>query len=82
MVPGGAPQMAFPGQLANVRVGGGGLFSVEKAICPSVSSERLVPTGRKRDGYLKMGRRQDEKRRGGMQERMMKGRKEGRNGEG
>lgn len=58
------------------------MFSVEKAICPSVSSERLVPTGRKRDGYLKMGRRQDEKRRGGMQERMMKGRKEGRNGEG
>lgn len=35
------------------------MFSVAKAICPSVSSERLVPTGRKRDGYLKMGRMED-----------------------
>lgn len=33
----------------------GGLFSAEKAICPSVSNERRVPTGRRRDGYLKMG---------------------------
>lgn len=40
------------------------LFSVEKAICPSVSSGRLVPTGRKRDGYLKMGRMEDKIKRG------------------
>lgn len=29
---------------------GGGLFSVEMAICPSVSSERRVPTRRNPDG--------------------------------
>lgn len=44
--------------------GGGGVFSVEKAICPSVSSERLVPTGRERDGYLKMRRMEDKMKRG------------------
>lgn len=42
----------------------GGLFSVEEAICPSVSSRRPVPTGRQRGGYLKMGRIED-KTRGG-----------------
>ncbi len=62
--------------------GGGGLFSVEKAICPSVSSERLVPTGRKRDGYLKKNGRQDEGSRGVMQERMKNGKMEGINKEG
>lgn len=64
------------------------MFSVEKAICPSVSSEGLVPTGRKRDGHLKMGRRKDgrrdEERRGVMEgqreemkEETEEGRKEG-----
>lgn len=51
-------------------VGGkrGGLFSVEKAICPSVSGEELEPTGSKLDGYLKKnGRRDEEKRRGKME---------------
>lgn len=45
-------------------VGGGCLFSVEEAICPSVSSGRPEPTGRQRGGYLKMGRIED-KTRGG-----------------
>lgn len=68
MVPGGAPQMAFPGQLLVVGLGVcwggvGCLFSVEKAICPSVSSGTPVPTGRKRDGYLKMGRMEDKMKR-------------------
>lgn len=40
------------------------MFSVEKAICPSVSSGRPVPTGRKRDRYLKMGRMEDKMKRG------------------
>lgn len=73
MVPGGAPQMAFPGQLLVVGLyvcvclyggWGGCLFSVEEAICPSVSSGRPEPTGRQRGGYLKMGRIED-KTRGG-----------------
>lgn len=56
---------------------GGILFSVEKAICPSVSSERRVPTGRKGVGYLKMGRMEDKMKKGGVQqERRMKDRKE------
>lgn len=58
------------------------MFSVEKAICPSVSSEGLVPTGRKRDGHLKMGRRkdggQDEERRGVMEGQREEMKKEGR----
>lgn len=48
----------------------GGLFSVEKAICPSVSSQRPEPTGRKADGYLKVGRMGNEEEEG-----MTKGRR-------
>lgn len=46
--------MAFPGYLASFE-SGWGWFSVEKAICSSVSSEDPVPTGRERDRYLKKG---------------------------
>lgn len=46
------------------------LFSVEKAICPSVSSQRLEPTGRKADGYLKVGRMDKEE-----EQAMAKGRR-------
>lgn len=46
--------------------GSGGLFSVEKAICPSDGSEGLVPTGKKRERYLKMGRTEDKIKRGVM----------------
>lgn len=69
--------MAFPGQLASIGDGGEGVFSVEKAICPSVSSERLVPTGRARDGYLKMRRMEDKMKRGEETCRRGGGRKEG-----
>lgn len=56
---------------------GGILFSVEEAICPSDNSERRVPTGRKRVGYLKMRRMKGEMKKGGVaQERRMKGREE------
>lgn len=46
------------------------MFSVEKAICPSVSSPRLEPTGRKAGGYLKVGRMDNEEEEG-----MTKGRR-------
>lgn len=46
------------------------MFSVEKAICPSVSSQRPEPTGRKADGYLKVGRMGNEEEEG-----MTKGRR-------
>lgn len=35
------------------------MFSVEKAICLSVSTESLMPTDRGRDRYLKMERMKD-----------------------
>lgn len=55
------------------------MFSVEKAICPYVSSEGLLPTGRKRDGYLKMRRMEDKMKR---EDGMMTGRTGGINTEG
>lgn len=35
------------------------MFSVEKAICLSVSTESLMPTDRGRDRYLKIERMKD-----------------------
>lgn len=43
-------------------MGGGG--SVEKAICPSVSSQRREPTGSKADGNLKVGRTNNQEEEG------------------
>lgn len=57
MVPGGNATDGVP----RLGVGGWwGLFSVEEAICPSLSGKRLVPTGSRRDGYVNVGRTEEE----------------------
>ena len=73
MVPGGAPQMAVLRSAGSVCVcvGGGGGILLRRQYVP-LSAVGLEPTGRKADGYLKVGRRDNKEEE---EEGTMKGRR-------